>query len=120
MMEFIKNGGVGMFPILLLGLVAVATSAHFAWKKDARVRNFLGLSARSLACFGAAALATNVAATLDYVLDRKLSGDARTDALLEGARESLNPVILCAAVLAVVYLLIAVGERRRDAAVALA
>jgi len=39
--NLIRNGGFGMFVLLLLGGIGLATAAWFAWRAEDRVRGFV-------------------------------------------------------------------------------
>ena len=46
-----------MWPLLVLGIVGLATAAWFAWRAEGRVRGFLDSMSRAIVCVTLATLA---------------------------------------------------------------
>jgi hypothetical protein len=113
MIRLIINGGPGMFAIIILGLIGVATAAWFAWRAEGRVRGFLDSMARSVAYAMLLSLAADVMATLFFSASAPPAH--KTAAIVRGLGESMSPLVLGSALLSTMHLLIAIGQRRLDA-----
>ena len=114
MMEFFRNGGFGMYPVLLLGLLTMAASGHFAMRAEKRTRNFVDVMSKSVFCFSCVGLFTNLAAVFDYLANKGVPADKFGTTLAQGLYEALGPAIMGAAFLALTFLLVAIGQRRLD------
>jgi hypothetical protein len=113
MIEFFKEGGWGMWPILVLGLVTLGASIRFASKPDARQVGFLG--AMGLATFISIVHATwtDFGAVFNAVSDEKIVPEAQmTRILFEGLKECTRPGALGGALLVFASILFAVGVLR--------
>ena len=113
MFQLMHAGGPLMWPILVLGLVGLATAAWFAWRAEARVRGFLDSLSRSIACVTIATLAMDVMATLYYSKDA--FPEHKNAAIVQGIGESMSPLVMGFALLTLIHLLTAIGQRRLDA-----
>lgn len=112
--DFIRDGGFGMYPILILGGLTLLVAGYYGARTDPKVRAVLRAMTRSLAYFTCAATVLDVAAVLTFVT--RSDGpvlDDRAGVVLLGLRESLHPAILGFAILAVAHLLAAAGERTK-------
>ena len=112
-MRFLQEGGWGAYLVLILSLVTLVNAAMFAWKPDRKKLAFLvGMTVATLlsALTGTAA---GLASTFHYLAD-----PARTPPtewghwLVQGLAESLGSVILGFGMMAVSWILGAVGLRR--------
>src|SRR5687768_15165021 len=112
MIRLIINGGPGMFAIIILGLLGVATAAWFAWRAEGRVRGFLDEIGRAVVCATMVALAMDVMATLFYSVQAP-PGD-KPLIIMRGLGESMSPLVLGFALLSLMHLLTAIGQRRLD------
>jgi hypothetical protein len=115
MLEFIRDGGFGMFPILFFGAVTLISAGRFAWKPQEPARPYLSAMTRSLVWFTMGAFAADVTTTLRAVAGGDFPGAERSLILMQGLAESTNALILGFAILALVHLLVAAGERRAGA-----
>ena len=115
MYELFRNGGWGMYPIVLFGFAALATSGYFAMRGDGRTKGFLGYITYAMAWSMLTSLASNLIAVNSYVQSHPLKGDELAITLLQGFAEALSPIVLGPAFLTAVYLLAAVGQRKLDA-----
>jgi hypothetical protein len=110
MLEFIQQGGVPSLVILLFSALAIFSAALFARSPSEKRRPVIrALSHVLLASIGLGVVSAfyNV---LRFAANR---GEASLEqVLLVGGSESLTPAIIGFAVLSVVYILVAVGERR--------
>ncbi len=116
MIQFFKNGGIGMFPILGLGLAVLATALAFARTGRRETEGFLERLLRATAWTTVVAFATNLMAVGFYVakMDRAEIGQI-VCALSEGVAEALSPVAFGGGFLVLAWTLAAIGRRRLDA-----
>ncbi|MCU0659520.1 MAG: hypothetical protein MUF64_30930 [Polyangiaceae bacterium] len=111
-MEWFRQGGWGMFPVLIVGLVSLGSAAFFAARGDAGLRPSLRALSRALVGFMVTAVASNLIAVCFFLQRPELDDGTRVRLLLQGTGESLTPLTLGGAFLALLWLLVAVGERR--------
>ncbi len=111
-MEWFRAGGWGMFPILFVGLLTLGASAYYAARGDAAVEGSLRALGRAVRWFVAVAVASDLIAVCSYLQRPEVSDDRLTRILLQGVGESLTPVVLGGAFLALSWLFAAVGHRR--------
>jgi hypothetical protein len=115
MLEFFRDGGFGMYPILGFGVVTLFTAAYFAIRAQPQVKGFIEGMAKALLFSSLTGTATGFAATLSCASSRKCTDEEPLRIVMMGIRESLNCVIMGFAFLTMIYLLTAVGQRRVDA-----
>jgi hypothetical protein len=120
MVEFFRNGGFGMFPVLVLGMLTLAAGGHFAMRAERKTRNFVDVMVKVVLFSACAGLLTNLAATFDYLAHKDVPADKFSTTLAEGLYESLGPAIMGSAFLALTFLFVAIGQRRLDARTATA
>lgn len=114
MIEFFKEGGFGMWPILFMGLACVVSAGLFAWKPDLKRLGFIG-------AMGLATLFATVGATLTDVgtvchavaNDERFAEKDKPAIFLQGMKESTRPGVFGTTVLCVAALLVAAGMSRR-------
>lgn len=114
MIEFFKAGGFPMFVVLFLGLAALIAAGFFAFRPDeGRVGTIRALSTStgfSVLAAVAADLAT-VCYTIPNNPEFSKSGEVHLIVLM-GIAESLTPAIMGCTMLALVWMMVAVGHRR--------
>jgi uncharacterized membrane protein YqhA len=112
MIEFFKEGGWGMWPILVIGVILVVSSGRYAIDREpVRLRFVTVLSFGHLA-FIAGAVLTDMATVLWAVSAEGLSEEIRTRILLEGMKESTRPGVLGLLLLGVALVLVSIGVYR--------
>jgi hypothetical protein len=116
MIVFLRAGGVSTWLALAVGITILAAAVSYAWKpgeyKLARIRPLsLAMVFAALSGLASGLAATAHRLTTDGELAR--SPDFHL-LLLTGIGEALVPAILGFAILAVAWLLVAVGLRRQD------
>ncbi len=112
MRELMSHGGPGMWPILILGVVGLATAGWFAWRAEGRVVGFVDRLGRSIVCATLVALAMDIMATLFHA--PRAPVEDRTLLVMRGLGESMSPLVLGFALLCLINLLMAIGQRRLD------
>jgi hypothetical protein len=101
-----------MWPLLVLGIVGLATAAWFAARAEGRVRGFLDSMSRAIVCVTLATLAMDVMRTLYYAA--RAEPAIKSVLVMQGLGESMSPVLLGFGLLTLIHLLTAIGQRRLD------
>jgi hypothetical protein len=114
LLTIFEEGGAAMFFILGVGFATLGTAFWFAVRPTALQVGFIKWMSRSL-IFGTVASVFYDIATVLHVAARAADDTTRVRIVLQGASESCAPAILGGALLALVALLAAVGQRRLDA-----
>jgi hypothetical protein len=112
MVEFMREGGWGMWLVLALGAATLVTAILFAREPDERRMALIrGLTA---ACSFSilTALASNLATVMHHVPQDPELSSALSRVTMIGIGESLAPVILGSAFLTLSWIVTAVGMRR--------
>lgn len=112
-----QNGGWGMFPVLGLGLLGLAAAAHYAARADARSRGSIEALSRALVWTIVVAVSTDFMAVFHALTNESIPEAQLTRILYMGSWEALSPLPMGAAFLVLIWLLVAVGQRRVDARV---
>lgn len=117
MIEFFREGGFGMWPILFIGLVLLGASGQFAYKPDTRRLGFLGALSLSVVLSTLMATWTDLGAVFYHVANDERFRDApdRGAIILQGLAESTRPGAFGFSILAIASLLVAAGMSRRPA-----
>ena len=114
MIEFFKDGGFGMWPILFMGLASLVAAGIFAWKPDPKKLGFIGAMALATLFATVGATLTDVGTVCHAVAnDERIAEKDRPLVFLQGMRESTRPGVFGTTVLSVVALLVAAGMSRR-------
>ncbi len=114
-MEWFKMGGWGMYPILVVGLVCLGTSAFYAARGDGRVRGSIEALSRALSWFIATAVATDLITVCFFLSsDKGPPPEMMTRIFFQGLGESLTPLAMGGSLLSLSWLFTAVGQRRAD------
>lgn len=112
-MEFMREGGWGMFPVLLFGSIGLGAAVRYAIRPTPRALAFT--AAMWITCLVSVghAMLTNVAAVLTFVEDATRVPDAQFWRIIAtGLKESSRPGALGGIFLSLVPLCIAVGLLR--------
>jgi hypothetical protein len=115
--QFMREGGWGMWPVLILGLVALASAARYAARPEPFCLRFVVALWLTLVVAVLHATVTDLAAVFRYFEDPARAPDsemART--LLIGLKESTRPAALGGIFLTLVPLLAAAGIYREATA----
>ena len=115
--EFMREGGWGMWPVLLLGLVTTASSVRYMARPEQSCVPFIAALWVALLATVAHATISDVAAVFHYFEDPARAPDAQvTRILLVGLKESTRPAVLGGIFLTLAPLFIAGGLYRASAA----
>jgi hypothetical protein len=111
--EFMREGGWGMWPVLLLGLVALASATRYAIRPERLCLRFVAVLWLTLLTAVAHATVTDLAAVFRYFEDPGRAPDPQVARLLlVGLKESTRPAALGGIFLTLVPLLAAAGVYR--------
>jgi hypothetical protein len=111
--DFMREGGWGMWPVLLLGLVALASATRYAIRPERLCLRFVAVLWVTLLTAVVHATVTDLAAVFRYFEDPVRAPDAQiARLLLTGLKESTRPAALGGIFLTLVPLLAAVGVYR--------
>ena len=114
--EFMREGGWGMWPILLLGLAALASAARYATRPERQSLRFAAALWVTLVVAVVHASITDLAAVFGYFQDPGRAPDPQIPrTLLIGLKESTRPAVLGGIFLTLSPLLAAVGLYREGA-----
>jgi hypothetical protein len=113
MLTLIRNGGFPMFFILAFGMVALLSSAWYAYRPNARSLAFAEWMGRTTLFATLLGLASDLGEVFSHV-SRAIEQSAATwpRDLVEGCAESMSPPIMGFAFLAMTALLTSVGRAR--------
>jgi len=112
MLTLFRNGGFPMFFILGFGFLALATAFWYALRPDEKVRGFIDYLSKATLYSTLCGTCTDVATVCFAVAQNPMDPEQRTRMILEGLGESLSPGIMGFALLSLIALLVAVGQRR--------
>ena len=115
--EFMKEGGWGMWPVLLLGLVTLASAARYMARPERFCLPFIAALWVTLVVAVAHATVTDVAAVFRYLEEPARAPDGPVVRLLMmGLKESTRPAALGGIFLTLAPLFVAGGIYREWAA----
>lgn len=115
MQDALHQGGWGMVPTLLFGLIALGTALRFAVQGRGRLLGFLESLSRAVLAFSLSAFFTGVVVSLSALEPPSSLGEDTARVLLIGLRDATHNLALGFTLLSLIHLLIAVGRRRLDA-----
>jgi hypothetical protein len=114
---FMREGGWGMWPVALLGVVAVAAAARYMVRPERFSLSFVAAMWVTLLVTVAHATLTDVAAVLAHAQDpARAPDDQLVRILMVGLKESTRPAAFGGIFLTLVPLFVAVGRYRTWAA----
>ena len=115
--EFMREGGWGMYPVLVIGLVALASATRYAIRPERLCLRFVAVLWLTLLAAVVHATVTDLAAVFRYFEDPVRAPDAEmARTLLLGLKESTRPAALGGIFLTLVPLFVAGGIYRTWAA----
>ncbi len=115
MVEFFQEGGWGMYPVLIVGLVLLGSAAYFAIDRSAARLRFMGALSLALVVFSVQSLIVDMATVFWALSDgNRFAGADRVAILLEGLKESSRPMTLGLGLLGLALICVAIGVYRMD------
>lgn len=113
MMRFFEEGGIGMYPVLVFGLVSLFSSARYAWDLE-RVRLRFSVVMNVLVAISALhAMLLDVAAVFSFVQElAEKNSPELTRVVFIGLMESSRPGAFAGIFMVLSLTLIAVGIHR--------
>jgi len=116
MLDFFREGGVGMLPVLLFGIVGVAAAGRYAWDVEPTRIRFAVVMLVTLACASIHAMLMNVAGVLWYVQSPERVTDAElVRTLCTGLMEATRPGALAGIFVVLTLAVMSVGVHRESA-----
>lgn len=111
MIEHFKAGGWGMFPILIVGLIALGAAVFSAARGQKEVRHFAQGLSKAVFWMTLTAFFTDMTAVIEYVTKGE---EVPWRIFLVGLGESIQPCVLGTGFLGLIALLVAIGKRREQ------
>jgi hypothetical protein len=105
------EGGWGMGPIFLFGLLAVTAAGRFAWRGEHQLTSYVRWMAATTVVSGFFGFGTAMLKVLSYVV-YEAKPEERLVMLLLGTKEALNTLTFSLMFLSLICLLVAIGFRR--------
>jgi hypothetical protein len=113
MLEFFKEGGFGMWPILVFGLITLVVAGRFAARPERRQLGFLGGMALSTVLVMLHATWTDFGTVCGALADPERVSDAGlTRTMWQGLKECTRPGAFGLALLTLAAILFAAGLSR--------
>ena len=122
MWENWQDGGWGMWPILVFGLMVLVAAARFAWRGEHGLTGFIRWMALTTASSALLGFLAGMHKVLDAALGHNPKLEAPTSAaelaefrtmiLIEGTKEASNCLTFSLILLTLAFLLVAIGHRR--------
>lgn len=115
LLDFFREGGWAMWPILVFGMVTVGAAGRFAHRPDLKALRFIGSMAVLTVVTTFHGTLTCVGAVLSALSDEKRVADAElTRTFFAGFMESTRPSMLGGFLLMLACLFVAIGMLRID------
>ena len=114
MSEFFKSGGFPMFFVLALGLIGFGGAVFFAFRPDPRRVDAIRSLMRATLYCSVVGIMTDIAAVCSHIpANPEWANSPKIHlVVMEGISESMAPGILGFSLLAMTWLVMAVGHRR--------
>lgn len=110
MLEFIRDAGYGIFPVLVFGAVALVVSIRYTVRPERRFLPLIIGFAIATLIAGTIGTITGMQTTFDYLAQ---SHSANPVILLEGLKESLNNIVAACLIVTLVAIVTTIGAYRR-------
>jgi hypothetical protein len=113
MLEFFREGGWGMYPVLVLGLMLIVSGARYMLDGEPVRLRFIGVLSLAHLAFIATGLTADVAKVFWYLHSSEHVPDAELwRTLFEGLKESSGPALLGFPLLGLALILVTIGVYR--------
>lgn len=116
MLDFFREGGWGMWGVLVFGLIGLGSAIRYAWDLEPTRIRFVAVMLVTLVCASLHAMLTDVAQVFWYLQSPERVPDAElTRTLITGLMESTRPGGLAGIFLVLALCVLAVGVHRDGA-----
>lgn len=112
MVAFFLAGGWSIWVVFLFGAICLVTAIRFAWRTELRHLGVIRAMTWATVFAVVGGVAANLLAVLRYVGEESAAAE-RTGDLLGGLAEAVTPAVLGFPMLAMAWMFVAVGTRRR-------
>jgi hypothetical protein len=113
MLDFFREGGWGMWPVLVFGLVALGSAGRYAWDMEGSRLRFAIVMTVLVAVASIHAMLMDVAAVFSFVQDPERVADSDLARIVfTGLMESTRPGGMAGIFIVLALCLIAVGVQR--------
>ena len=113
-----NDGGWGMWPILVFGVLTLLTAARFTWRGEHNLTPFIRWMLATTAMASVLGFTTGMQAVCNFLRQKQTSiaelegEDWRIRALFEGTKEASNCLSFGMILITLTCLLLAIGHRR--------
>ncbi len=114
MLAFLREGGWGMYPMLILGLIALVNAIRFAAGRAPAVRGMVESINSAVLFLGLTSFVTGLIATGSYLAKHELKDDELLFTMVMGLKESLSNLVLAFGLVCLVHIALAVGRYRLE------
>lgn len=114
MLNFIRDGGWGMFLIMAFGTASLVAAGWYAYRASAKPPGSLWGMALATLFVTFAGFASDLKAVFTYLAGDAVAVDQRSKILCEGLSESVNTLIMGFMFLSLTALVAAYGSARAD------
>lgn len=115
MLEFFREGGWGMAPVLVFGLVMLVAATRYAWDLERARLRFVVAMAVLLMCTMGHAMLTNLAAVCWFASDPVRTPEGQLGrVVLTGLMESTRPGVLGGVFMTLSLVMVAAGVHRDE------
>jgi hypothetical protein len=112
MIEMFREGGWGMWPILVFGLVSLVSAARYAWDMEVARLRFIVLVNVILVVASLHGMLLDVGAVFSHLTSDGFPQDKLTHVLLVGLKESTRPGAFAGILIVLSLCFVAVGLYR--------
>ncbi len=113
MLDFFREGGWGMWPVLVFGLVALGSAGRYAWDMEGARLRFAIVMIVLVAISSLHAMLTDLAAVFSFVSDPENVADSDLARIVfTGLMESTRPGAMAGLFIVLALCLVAVGVQR--------
>ncbi|MEO6419362.1 MAG: hypothetical protein ABIP39_08160 [Polyangiaceae bacterium] len=114
MLNFIRDGGWGMFLIMAFGTASLVAAAWYAYRASAKPPGSLWGMGLATLFVTFAGFASDLKAVFDFLAGDKIEPEQRARILCQGLSESINTIIMGFMFLSLTALVAAYGSARAD------
>jgi hypothetical protein len=113
MIEFFMEGGWGMYPVLIIGLILVGSAGRYCFDGEPVRLRFIGAMTLTLLAFIGTAVTADVSKVFWFLHNpERIPDDMLARVLMEGLKESLRPALMGFPLLGLALILVSIGVYR--------